>query len=179
MAFGKVFIATSVDGFIARDDGSIDWLPAGQPGEDYGYGDFMASVDGIVMGRGTYDSVLAFEPWPFAKPVVVLSRSLAQQDVPQHLQGKLRICAAAPEELVAQLRGEGWQRAYIDGGSVIRAFLAAGLIDELTLTRVPVLLGSGRPLFGALAQDLHLSCVESRLYPDGLVSSRYRVLADE
>lgn len=111
--------------------------------------------------------------------MVVLSRSLAQQDVPQHLQGKLRISAAAPEELVAQLRAEGWQRAYIDGGSVIRAFLAAGLIDELTLTRVPVLLGSGRPLFVALAQDLRLSCVESRLYADGLVSSRYRVLADD
>ncbi|WP_339069842.1 dihydrofolate reductase family protein [Pseudomonas idahonensis] len=104
-----------------------------------------------------------------------MSRSLAAEDVPQHLRNKLRISAAQPAELVAQLRGEGWKRAYIDGGAVIRAFLQAGLIQELTLTRVPVLLGSGRPLFGGLESDLRLHCVTSRQYPDGLVSTRYRV----
>lgn len=175
MAFGKVFIATSVDGFIARNDGAIDWMPSGESGEDYGYAAFMASVDGIVMGRGTYESVLGFESWPFHKPVVVMSRSLAAEDVPQHLRDKLRISAAQPAELVAQLRGEGWTRAYIDGGAVIRAFLQAGLIQELTLTRVPVLIGSGRPLFGGLEGDLRLHCIASRQYPDGLVSTCYRV----
>lgn len=175
MAFGKVFIATSVDGFIARDDGAIDWLPSGEPAEDYGYAAFMDTVDGIVMGRATYDSVLGFTPWPFTKPVVVLSRTLGQQDVPQRLEGKVRISAAQPVALVAQLRAEGWKSAYVDGGKLIQAFLQAGLIDEMTLTRVPVLIGTGRPLFGALAQDLRLSCIDSRRYPDGLVSTRYRV----
>lgn len=175
MAFGKVFIATSVDGFIARNDGAIDWLPSGESGEDYGYGAFMASVDGIVMGRATYDSVLGFTPWPFDKPVVVLSRTLSTQDVPQRLEGKVRISALQPVALVAQLRAEGWRTAYIDGGTLIQAFLQAGLIDEMTLTRVPVLLGTGRPLFGALPRDLHLRCFDSRWYPDGLVSTRYRV----
>lgn len=175
MAFGKVFIATSVDGFIARDNGAIDWLPSGESGEDYGYAAFMDGVDGIVMGRATYDSVLGFTPWPFAKPVVVLSRTLGQQDVPQRLEGRVRISAVQPVELVAQLRAEGWKSAYIDGGTLIQAFLQAGLIDEMTLTRVPLLIGSGRPLFGALAQDLRLSCIDSRCYPDGLVSTRYRV----
>lgn len=174
MAFGKVFIATSVDGFIARSDGSIDWLPAGESGEDYGYGAFMASVDGIVMGRGTYESVLGFEPWPFDKPVVVLSRTLSDQDVPHPLRHRLRISAAEPLALVAQLRAQGWEHAYIDGGAVIRSFLHAGLIDELTLTRVPVLIGSGRPLFGELEADVRLSVVASTLYADGLVSTRYR-----
>ncbi|SEB83829.1 Dihydrofolate reductase [Pseudomonas saponiphila] len=175
MAFGKVFIATSVDGFIARDDGAIDWLPSGESAEDYGYAAFVDTVDGIVMGRATYDSVLGFTPWPFTKPVVVLSRTLGQQDVPQRLEGKVRISAAQPVALVAQLRAEGWKSAYVDGGKLIQAFLQAGLIDEMTLTRVPVLIGTGRPLFGALAQDLRLSCIDSRRYPDGLVSTRYRV----
>lgn len=178
MAFGKVFIATSVDGFIARNDGAIDWLPSGESGEDYGYGAFMASVDGIVMGRATYDSVLGFTPWPFDKPVVVLSRTLGAQDLPQRLEGKVRISAVQPLELVAQLQAEGWKTAYIDGGTLIQAFLQAGLIDEMTLTRVPVLLGTGRPLFGALPQDLRLHCIDSRRYADGLVSTRYRVERD-
>lgn len=175
MAFGKVFIATSVDGFIARDDGRIDWLPPGEPGEDYGYAAFMASVDGIVMGRGTYDTVLGFEPWPFTKPVVVMSRTLDPADVPEHLADRLRISGAEPAHLVAQLQAEGWRQAYIDGGTLIRAFLRAGLIDEMVLTRVPVLIGSGRPLFGPLEQDLRLQCLDTRQYPNGLVSSRYRL----
>lgn len=175
MAFGKVFIATSVDGFIARSDGAIDWLPPGDPGEDHGYSAFMDSVDGIVMGRGTYATVQGFEPWPFTKPVVVMSRSLGPADVPAHLRDRLRISAAEPAQLVAQLQAEGWRQACIDGGMLIRAFLQAGLIGEMTLTRVPVLIGSGRPLFGPLEQDLRLHCVDTRQYPNGLVSSRYRV----
>ncbi|MCU7647283.1 dihydrofolate reductase family protein [Pseudomonas piscis] len=175
MAFGKVFIATSVDGFIARDDGSIDWLPPGEPGEDHGYADFIDSVDGIVMGRGTYDTVLGFEPWPFTKPVVVMSRTLGPADVPAHLADRLRVSAAEPAHLVAQLQAEGWRQAYIDGGTLIRAFLRAGLIGEMVLTRVPVLIGSGRPLFGPLEQDLRLHCLDTRQYANGLVSSRYRV----
>jgi dihydrofolate reductase len=175
-AFGKVFIATSVDGFIARPDGSLDWLPAGgEGGEDYGYAAFMQTVDGIVMGRFTYESVLGFESWPFDKPVVGMSRTLGAGDVPAHLGGKLRITAAQPAQLVAELRAEGWSSAYIDGGAVIRAFLAAGEVGEMTLTRVPVLIGAGRPLFGDIGCDLRLECLGSQAYPGGMVSTRYRV----
>jgi dihydrofolate reductase len=178
--FGKVFIATSVDGFIARPDGALDWLPQGG-GEDYGYAAFMQTVDGIVMGRFTYDSVRGFDAWPFDKPVVVMSRTLAEGDVPGHLRGQLRFTGAQPAQLAAELRAQGWRSAYIDGGSVIRAFLAAGEIAEMTLTRVPVLIGQGRPLFGGAQAgtlgDLRLACLDSRAWPDGLVSTRYRVLA--
>lgn len=183
-AFGKVFIATSVDGFIARPDGSLDWLPVGgdggdggDGGEDYGYAAFMRTVDGIVMGRSTYESVLGFESWPFDKPVVVMSRTLGAGDVPAHLRGKLRITSAQPAQLVAELRAEGWGSAYIDGGAVIRAFLAAGEVGEMTITRVPVLIGAGRPLFGDIGCDLRLACLASQTYPSGMVSTRYRVEA--
>ncbi|ROR02341.1 dihydrofolate reductase [Delftia acidovorans] len=177
-AFGKVFIATSVDGFIARPDGSLDWLPAGgDGGEDYGYAAFMKTVDGIVMGRSTYESVLGFDGWPFEKPVVVMSRTLGAGDVPAHLRGKLRITSVQPAQLVAELRAEGWSSAYIDGGAVIRAFLAAGEIGEMTITRVPVLIGAGRPLFGDIGCDLRLTCLASQAYPSGMVSTRYRVEA--
>jgi dihydrofolate reductase len=177
-AFGKVFIATSVDGFIARPDGSLDWLPAGgDGGEDYGYAAFMKTVDGIVMGRSTYESVLGFDGWPFEKTVVVMSRTLGAGDVPAHLRGKLRITSDQPAQLVAELRAEGWGSAYIDGGAVIRAFLAAGEIGEMTITRVPVLIGAGRPLFGDIGCDLRLTCLASQAYPSGMVSTRYRVEA--
>lgn len=174
--FGKVFIATSVDGFIARPDGSLDWLPASeQGGEDYGYAAFMQTVDGIVMGRSTYESVLGFDAWPFDKPVVVMSRTLAASDVPAHLAGRLRITDAQPAPLVAELRAQGWRHAYIDGGAVIRAFLAAGEIGEMTITRVPVLIGAGRPLFGDIGCDLRLDCLGSQAYANGMVSTRYGV----
>lgn len=178
-AFGKVFIATSVDGFIARPDGSLDWLPASEEGggEDYGYAAFMATVDGIVMGRSTYESVLGFDAWPFEKPVVVMSRTLAAADVPDHLAGRLRITDAQPGALAAQLRAEGWRHAYIDGGAVIRAFLAVGEIGEMTITRVPVLIGAGRPLFGDIGCDLRLDCLGSQAYANGMVSTRYLVRA--
>lgn len=178
-AFGKVFIATSVDGFIARPDGSLDWLPASEAGggEDYGYAAFMSTVDGIVMGRSTYESVLGFDAWPFEKPVVVMSRTLAAGDVPRHLSGRLRITDAQPAQLAAGLRAEGWRHAYIDGGAVIRAFLAVGEIGEMTLTRVPVLIGAGRPLFGDIGCDLRLDCLGSQAYANGMVSTRYRVRA--
>lgn len=179
MGFGKVFIATSIDGFIAREDGSLDWLPAPLEGEDYGYAALMDSVDGIIMGRATYETVLGFGEWPFTKPVVVLSRTLHGNDVPAALQQHVQISNLAPSELVASLQAKGWQHAYIDGGQTIRSFLQAGEVSEITLTHIPILLGAGRPLFGALPHDVALHCVYANRYPNHVTSTRYNVVAHE
>lgn len=174
MVTGHVFIATSLDGFIARRDGGLDWLlSAAGPGENHGYDRFMARMDGIVMGRRTYESVLGFGAWPYPKPVVVLSRSLAEGDLPGELKGRVRIAAEAPRQLFDRLAREGWRRTYVDGGQVIRAFLTEGLIEEIVLTRAPVLIGEGLPLFGTLGRDLRLRHEGTESFPSGLVQSRY------
>lgn len=175
----SVFIATSLDGYIAREDGSIDWLlQANQQvpaGEDCGYQAFMDSVDTLVMGRKTFEQVLGFDPWPYAgKRVVVLShRGVA---VPDTLRTTVSVSAAAPAVLLDELAAAGAQQLYIDGGETIQGFLRAGLIDELIITTIPVLLGAGRPLFGAVAADLPLRHVRTLSWPFGFVQSHYRRL---
>lgn len=175
----SVFIACSLDGYIADAGGGIGWLedfnrrvPAG---EDCGYGAFFAGIDGLVMGRNTYETARAFTAWPYGEtPVFVLThRPLATPTAPA---ARVEPCAATAAALVNRLGAAGFKHLYIDGGDVIRQFLAAGLIDTLTLSRVPVLLGGGRPLFGALAAPLPLELLDSRQYPGGLVQQRYRVL---
>lgn len=177
LATGHVFIATSLDGFIARRDGGLDWLDkyAGDAG-DHGYTAFMAKMDGLVMGRATFEKVLTFGAWPFDKPVVVMSRTLAEGDLGGDLAGKARVTAAAPEEVVATLSAEGWRRIYVDGGQVIRAFLRQGLIAELVLTRVPVILGGGIALFGDTAPEVPVRHIATTAFPSGLVQSTYAVV---
>ena len=178
MVTGHVFIAISLDGFIARPDGDLDWLmKQATEGEDHGYEAFMASVDGLIMGRGSYQKVLTFGAWPYDKPVVVLSRSLSQRNLREDLAGRVRILDAEPEQIMARLSAEGWGRAYVDGGQVTQAFLRAGLIADMVLTRVPILLGTGIPLFGPLECDIDLEHRATRAYPSGLVRSEYRVVA--
>ena len=150
MTTGHVFIATSLDGFIARRDGDLDWLlKYSAEGEDNGFAAMMASVDGLIMGKGTFQKVLSFDQeWPYEKPVVVMSRSLKDADIPDYLSGRVRLSDAMPKALMNQLSAEGWNRAYVDGGNVIQSFLAEGLIEDILLTRVPVLIGEGLSLFG-------------------------------
>jgi dihydrofolate reductase len=176
VATGHVFIATSLDGFIARRDGGIDWLEKyAAGGEDHGYGAFMASVDGIVMGRGTFETALAFAAWPYAKPVVVLSRTLNETRLRVDLRSEVRISTLKPWPLMATLFAEGLKRVYVDGGKVIRAFLNEGLITDMILTRVPIILGDGIPLFGGTAGDIALRHVETTAFASGLVQSKYVV----
>ena len=177
MPTGHVFIAASLDGFIARTNGDIDWLVShpGTAGEDHGYDAFMATVDGLIMGRGTFEKVRTFEPWPYDKPVVVLSGQLAGSAPPAALAGRVVFRDETPAEAMAHVAAEGWRRVYIDGGRVIQAFLRAGLIADLLVTRVPVLLGEGLPLFGALDHDVPLTHVSTRAFASGLVQSRYTV----
>lgn len=176
MATAHVFIATSVDGYIARADGDIDWLLArDDPGEDHGYAAFIADKDLIVMGRGCYEKVLGFEHWPYTLPVVVVSQQLAGTPVPPALQGKLRFTGLAPAALMDELASQGVRRVYLDGGRLLQSFLRAGLVADMVVTTVPVLIGAGRPLFGALARDIDLRLVSSRSFPSGLVQSTWRL----
>jgi dihydrofolate reductase len=174
----SVFIATSLDGFIARPDGALDWLPGFSDGEDYGYAAFISTVGALVMGRASYETVLSFGTWPYGDmPVVVLSS--APVPIDPALAGRVEWMAAPPAEVVRRLGERGVEHIYVDGGKTIQRFLADGRIQEMIITRVPVLLGDGIPLFGALPGDVLLRHLETRVYPDGLVQSRYEVLPRE
>lgn len=177
MTTAHVFIATSLDGFIARPDGDIDWLlQRDDPNEDHGYADFIADKDLIVMGRATYEKVLALGPWAYDRPVLVLSKQLADAAVPAPLQGKVRFSASTPRELMEALAGQNVRRIYVDGGQLVQSFLRDGLVADMVITTVPVLLGSGRRLFGALFGDIDWTLVASRNFPSGLVQSSYRLV---
>jgi dihydrofolate reductase len=170
----SVFIATSVDGFIARPNGDLDWLPA-EGGEPHGYNEFIASVDAIVIGRKTFETVLAFPAWPYGdKRVVVLSSR--PFDLSAVVGGVVEQMSGPPAEIVARLAASGAPHLYVDGGVTIQGFLRAGLVQRLIITRVPVLLGDGIPLFGALPRDVRLRHVATRHYPSGLVQSEYHVI---
>ena len=169
----SVFVGISVDGFVARKNGAFDFLPPGG-GEEHGYEAFMASVDALVIGRGTFEVVLGMEPWPYGKKRVVAlsSRTL---DLSKVKGGVVEQMAGEPAEIVARLEATGVRHAYIDGGVTIQRFLRAGLIQRLTITRVPVLIGTGIPLFGPVDRDIKLTHVATRSYKTGLVQSEYTV----
>ena len=174
----SIFIATSLDGFISRTDGSIDWLNEANrlipPGEDCGYGEFWASIDALIIGRNTFEQVLSFERWPYEeKAVVVLSsRPLT---IPEKLTASVTASSETPEVLLDRLGASGVKHVYVDGGVTIQRFLAAGLIDELTITIIPILLGAGRPLFSTLEKEIRLCHVQTRIFDFGFVQSKYRV----
>jgi len=170
----SVFIGVSVDGFIARSNGDLDFLPP-SGGEPHGYAEFFASIDALVIGRKTFETVLAFPEWPYGdKRVVVLSsRPL---DFSAVRRGVVEAMAGDPVEIVMRLAARGFHHLYIDGGVTIQEFLRAGLIQRLIITRVPVLIGQGIPLFGRLPRDIKLHHIATRHYPSGLVKSEYLVL---
>lgn len=174
----SVYIAASVDGFIARPDGDVDWLdnPAYEAAEaeDYGYGAFMATVDALVMGRSSFEKVLSFDSWPYGDvPVVVLSSG--KPALPEALEDKVIREGGAPEGIVSRLAKRGFRHLYVDGGVTIQRFLQAGLIDEMIVTQIPILLGDGLPLFGATGKETPLQLVDSRSYANGFVQNHYRV----
>lgn len=168
----SVFIATSLDGFIARKDGRIDWLVKFESPDVFtSYNEFISKIDAIVIGRGTFETVLAFPSWPYNRPVFVLSTTI--RDLPEKLKGMAAVVSMKPGELLNYLQGKGYSNLYIDGGKVIQSFLKEDLIDEMTITKVPVLIGSGIPLFDILDHDLSFKHVETKVYQNGLVRSRY------
>src|SRR5258707_10797606 len=169
----SVFIGTSLDGFIARRNGEFDFLPA-DGGEPHGYTEFMASVDAIVIGRKTFETVLPMKPWPYGKKrVVVLSSHPI--DLSSVVGGAVEQMSGPPREIVSKLAASGAQHLYIDGGITIQRFLREGLIQRLIITRVPVLIGEGIPLFSSLPHDIRLRHINTKQYPSGLVSSEYEI----
>lgn len=173
----SVFIATSLDGFIARKDGGLDWLPGSDgvsDGEDYGYHAFFDSIDTLVFGRKTYELASSFPKWPYAgKKVVVLSSAYpkALHPIDTDIEGS----SLPPRELISTLESKNAQHIYVDGGSTIQSFLREGLIDELTITRVPILIGEGIALFGPTSRDIKLHHVSTVSFPSGFVQSKYVV----
>jgi dihydrofolate reductase len=169
----SVFIATSVDGYIARPDGALDWLPPGH-GEEHGYEAFFASIDALVIGRKTYDVVAAFDAWPYgSKPVIILSTTLSKVDAPPG--AVCEVMSGTPNEIARRLVQRGLKHVYVDGGETIQGFLEAGLIQRMIITRIPVLLGSGIPLFGTLSRDIRLQHVATRSYASGMVQTEYAI----
>jgi len=170
----SVFIATSLDGYIAREDGALDWLP--QIAEEHGYDAFMATIDAHVIGRHTFEWVLAYGgPWLYTKPVVVLTSGAPPAELPGEARD-LEFMAGDPRAVVARLAERGWTSLYVDGGVTIQRFLEARLITRMILTRVPVVIGRGIPLFGPTARDIVLEHVGTKAFASGLVTSEYRVV---
>ena len=170
----KVFIATSLDGFIADSTGGIDWLTAiPNPDKiDFGYETFMIQIDVLVMGRTTFETVCGFDmEWPYTKPVFVLSNSLNK--IPDAYTNKAEIVKGDLKEILEHINKKGFNNLYIDGGKTIQSFLKADLIDEMTITLIPTLLGNGIPLFGALPKPLDFKCVETHLFPGQVVQNRF------
>jgi dihydrofolate reductase len=170
----SVYIATSLDGFIARKNGDLDWLPAPtEGGEDFGYAEFMSTIDYIVMGRNTFEKALTFGGWHYDKKVIVLTgRELT---LPPDLTDKVEALHLPPRSLLHELERRGVRHIYLDGGVTIQRFLREGLVDEMTITTIPILIGEGLPLFGSLAGDVPLELLTSRSFANGFVQSVYRV----
>ncbi|CAG35434.1 dihydrofolate reductase family protein [Desulfotalea psychrophila] len=171
----SVYIATSLDGYIARADGDISWLreagsSAGQ--EDYGYGEFFRSVDCMILGRKSFETVLSFPTWPYTgKRVIVLTKTL--EEIPARVRGRVELYSGLMKELVASLEAEGCRRIYIDGGKIIRSFLRKNLLTDITITRIPLLLGEGIRLFGETGYDIKLRHIKTKSYESGFVKSTY------
>ncbi len=173
----SAYIATSLDGFIARPDGGLDWLPKPvEGGEDYGYNRFFASIDAVVMGRNTFDTVLSFGEWAYGNKRFFVLSSQPLQQLPDFVPVVVERRACLPAELADELRELGIQCVYVDGGKTIQSFLRAGLLDEITITTIPVLIGQGIPLFRSLEADVKLKLIESRAFEDGLVQNHYAVV---
>jgi len=168
-----IYIATSLDGFIATSDGGLDWLEEIPNPEqsDYGYAEFLKSIDAIVMGRNTFEKVITFGQWVYAKPVFILSNSLTK--LPEHILGKAEIIRGDLKEIITQLHQKGYENLYIDGGRVIQSFLQEDLIDEMIITLIPILLGKGFPLFGEIEQHLRFRHKATKIYDNNLVKNHY------
>jgi len=175
----SAFIATSLDGFIARKNGALDWLPGSdgvdETGEDFGFSSFMHSVDALVMGRNTFEQVLAFGDWPYGnKPVFVLSQHLLQ--LPENIPDSVMLKSCTVDALCMELQQTGVKHIYVDGGKVIQAFINANLLDEITITRIPVIIGEGISLFGYIENDIKLQHLSSQSFYNGFVQSKYRII---
>ncbi len=169
----KVYIAVSLDGFIARKNGDIDWLTKYESNEIFeSFKEFMNNIDAVVIGRGTYEKVLSFSAWPYSKKVFVLSSTI--KTIPDELKEKVSVISLPPKEVINYLSNQNLSSLYIDGGITIQNFLKEDLIDEMIITKVPVLIGNGIPLFGYLEKDINFQHLDTTVYSNGLVKNYYK-----
>lgn len=168
-----VYIATSLDGYIARQNGTIDWLMEipNSDNDDYGFSDFMKRIDGLVMGRNTFELVLTFGRWPYSKPVFILSNTM--KGLPAGLENQAELIKGKLNSIITELNNRGFKNLYIDGGKTIQSFLKEDMIDELIITRMPIILGSGIPLFGEMDLELRFEHVKTEVLNKVLVKSWY------
>lgn len=169
-----VYIATSLDGFIADVEEKLDWLP--NPTEDINleinFSEFMNSIDAIVMGKNTFNIVCSFDgEWPYPKPVFVVSNSLKQ--IPKKYKDKAQLVKGSVEDILKDIHSQGYKNLYIDGGINIQNFLQKDLIDEIIITVIPVLLGGGKPLFSKMSHRLNFECISSKV-DKGIVQSHFK-----
>lgn len=169
-----VFIASSLDGFIADRDGGLDWLQSVPNPDliDMGYVEFMANIDAIIMGRTTFETVCSFDvDWPYDKPVFVLSNTL--NELPKEYESKVKLVKGPLEIILGSIHKEGYNQLYIDGGTTIQNFLKEDLIDELIITTMPILLGGGFPLFGELSKEMKFELLDSKVFLNQIIQSHY------
>ena len=170
-----VYIATSLDGYIADKNGELDWLHSvpNPDNLDLGWADFMGHVDALVMGRNTFETVCGFDvDWPYPMPVFVLSNSITS--VPQAYRDKAEVVSGPLTEVVESINAKGFNTLYIDGGKTIQGFLQDDLIDEMIITQIPILLGGGVSLFGELSAPLTFEHVSTQVHLDAMVQTHYR-----
>lgn len=170
------FLALSLDGYIAGTDGNLDFLESFQDnGEDAGYGEFFLSIDAILMGRKTFDVVREFPDWPYS-PKLVYVYSGGKLEIPPHLEGKANPITGSPKEIVQQMKNFGFSHLYVDGGKTISSFLNENLLDELTLSIIPIIHGSGIPLFSGIQKQINLKLLKTRSFTSGIVQNHYKIL---
>ncbi|MFD2834731.1 dihydrofolate reductase family protein [Gramella sp. AN32] len=171
----SVFIATSIEGYIADKNGGIDWLHSIPYPHNYdmGYTNFIKGIDAILMGRKTFETVLRFDiDWPYNQPVFVLSNKL--NEIPDSLQGKAFLIKGSLTKIIRQIHEKGYYRLYIDGGTTIRNFLKEDLIDEMILTTIPILLGGGTSLFSELPNKIKFELIGTKTYLNQIIQNHYK-----
>lgn len=169
----SVYIAQSIDGFIAKKDGNIEWLNEfSNKDDDFGFSEFMNKIDAIIMGKNTFEKVVTFGFWPYEKPVYVLSHSLNK--APKELMGKVHFINGTVEEIIKILSEKSLMNIYVDGGNVIQSFLKEGKIDNLIITTIPIILGNGIPLFDRIEKELKWKLIDTKIYNNLLVKNIYK-----
>ncbi len=173
----KAYIASSLDRFIAKKDGSVEWLHSEKyhlENEDFGYEKFMESIDCIVMGRITFETVLKFDPYPFENvPVIVVSKNPYYKIELKH---QITIFTRPLRELIPFLESKKYQNVYVDGGKLIQSFLKESLLDEITITQIPIVLGSGIPLFSETDREIEFKHRKTKSFPNGFVQTEYEIV---
>ena len=170
-----VFIATSLDGYIADRNGGLDFLSSipNPDNLDFGYAEFIKDIDAIVMGRKTFEVVCNFDcPWPYQKSVFVMGNSLTE--ISEEYQDKVHLVKGELDLILKNIREKGYKNIYIDGGMAVQSFLKADLIDEMTISHIPVILGGGVPLFNELPKEINFTHIGTKIYLNELVQSTYK-----